>query len=111
MNYCMSLAFKDALVLALEHTGRSLKSVCQEAGVSYEQMKKVKQGKSGSTNVDDAIRLANALGMTLEEMMQDETALVRSEIVDLYNQLSPEERQFLLRSARGLHAPDHAEET
>ncbi len=107
MNYLMKLTFRDALILALERTGRSLKSVCQEAGVSYEQMKKVKQGGSKSTNVDDAVNIANQFGVTLEEFLQDKTATVRSEIVDLYNQLSDEERQFLIKSARGLRAPDH----
>lgn len=103
-NYtaCMVKNFREALIDALEKSGTPLKRVAEQTGVSYEQLKKLRQGKSTSTNVDDAVLVANYFGQTLEEFLADSTAALRSEIVDLYNQLTPEERRFLLASAKGM---------
>lgn len=98
----MSKSFRDALLEALEANNVSLQKVAAETGVSYEQLKKLKQGKSRSTNVDDALRVANFFGMSLDEFLQDESAKLRSEIVDLFDRLSASERDYLLKSARGL---------
>jgi phage repressor protein C with HTH and peptisase S24 domain len=65
----MKTSFRDAFLAALATSGRSLLDVSTEAGVSYEQMKKFKQGRSTSTNVDDAAALAGALGMSIEELL------------------------------------------
>lgn len=65
----MMMSFADALAEALYVTGISLKKLSESAGVSYEQMKKVRQGKSGSTNVDDAAKIAAALNMTLDAFL------------------------------------------
>lgn len=63
-------SFREALEEALKYSPRKLPSICADAGVSYEQMKKVLQGKSKSTNVDDAVRLAAAMGMSLETLLE-----------------------------------------
>ena len=102
----MSRSFRDALICALESTGTPLRQVAGATGVSYEQLKKLKQGRSRSTNVDDAKAVANFFGQSLDQFLEDEDTIVRLEIVSLYNQLSPEERRFLLASARGLRAQD-----
>lgn len=104
----MTKTFRDALMHWKDVTGRSLRDIASSSGVSYEQLKKLGQGKSRSTNVDDAVRIANDLGMTLEEFLDDKTVLIRSEIVEIYNKLSEQERQFLLASARGVSS-DHRE--
>lgn len=98
----MKMTFSEALTRVLDETGISLRAVAEGAGVSYEQLKKVKQGKSKSTNVDDAVKVANFLGMTLDELLDDDTAAIRSEIVDLYNQLTQQQRSFLLASVKGI---------
>lgn len=54
---------------ALATSGISLRSLAERADVSYEQLKKVKQGKSQTTNVDDAQRVAQALGLTLDQFL------------------------------------------
>ncbi|MDN5567690.1 MAG: phage repressor protein [Paracoccus sp. (in: a-proteobacteria)] len=64
----MEVTFKMALERALLETGRSLRSVAMASGVSYEQLKNLKQGKAKSTNVDDAIRVASAFGVTLDAL-------------------------------------------
>lgn len=101
----MSRRFYDALEEALDATGWSIAKLCQVAGVSKDQVTKFMQrgakGLPASTNVDDAVKLANALGLTLDEMLLDETAQLRSEAADLWRQLSQSERDILLAAARG----------
>ncbi|MEM5541777.1 S24 family peptidase [Sulfitobacter sp. AS92] len=65
----MALTFSEALSAALSSTKTPLRQISERAGVSYEQLKKVKQGKSQSTNVDDAQRVAAALGLTLDQFL------------------------------------------
>ncbi|MEQ8258080.1 MAG: S24 family peptidase [Roseovarius confluentis] len=65
----MSETFRDALDYALKSSGRSLRDVAQRAGVSYEQYKGFLQGKSRSTNVDDALKVAHAFGVSMEDFM------------------------------------------
>lgn len=89
---------------ALEQTNRSLRAVALDTGVSYEQLKKLSQNKSRSTNVDDAVKIANYFGMTLDEFIGDDTSARRSAILDLYSRLEPQEQEFLLAAAKGLHA-------
>lgn len=63
----MSRSFKEALEFALKKTGRSLREVTTTAGVSYDQYKGFMQGKSRSTNVDDAFKVAQAFGVSVED--------------------------------------------
>ena len=105
----MARRFYDALKEALDAVGWSIPKLCAEAGVSTAQITKfmqrgAKQNPNASTNVDDAVKIANALGMTLDEMIQDDTAALRSEAVSLWRQLSEGEREILLSAARGRNA-------
>ena len=95
------ITFREALILKLKATGKSLKSVAEGAKVSYEQLKKVRQGESKSTNVDDAVKVAAYFGMTLNDFMLGEQATARSEIVALLERLSPESRDLLISVAKG----------
>lgn len=107
----MTKPFHIALVEALDASGWSIPEMCKRAGVSKDQMTKfvqrAKNGDAPSTNVDDALKLANAFGVTLDEMMQDNTAALRSEAALLWRALDQGERDILLAAARGRHAmPD-----
>ncbi|WP_287882724.1 hypothetical protein [Paracoccus sp. (in: a-proteobacteria)] len=98
----MVMTFREALLMRTGGDGKpSLKAISEKAGVSYEQMKKVRQGATQRTNVDDAIKLAAAMGMTLNEFVEDSLAEDRAIVVSLYNQLTDEERQILRDAARG----------
>lgn len=108
---CMAKTFRDALLDAVERTGTPLKAVADGARVSYEQLKKVKQRPVASTNVDDAIRVANFFGLTLDEFLSDETAQDRAAIVSTYFQLSEQERLLLKATGRGLADQAHAAKT
>lgn len=46
-----------------------MRKLAEKAGVSYEQLKKINQGKTQSTNAEDALRLAAATGVSLESFM------------------------------------------
>lgn len=65
----MISTFRDAFIKAIETTGRSVRSVARAAGVSEEQLKSLYQGKSRSTNVDDARRIAAEFGVSLDDFL------------------------------------------
>ncbi|KPU84222.1 hypothetical protein JI58_05125 [Marinosulfonomonas sp. PRT-SC04] len=92
--------FREALLEKLDETGISLKQVADGAGVSYEQLKKLKQIKSRTTNVEDAMRVAHFFGLTLEELMAGQEASDQAEIVGLLGSLSTEARNFLITAAK-----------
>lgn len=99
----MRKTFRESLLAHMEEAGESLAEVARATGVSYEQIKKVKQ-RGGSTNIEDALKIANHFGLSLDEFLGDETQAIRSEIVDLYNALSAEEQDHLLAAARAFAA-------
>jgi transcriptional regulator with XRE-family HTH domain len=96
----MPLTFRAALRYWLSVSGRSLKQVADEAGVSYEQLKKVLQRDDASTNFDDGVKVARAFGISVDEFLGDPSSRLRSELLQLFQQLSPQEQQFLLDVAR-----------
>ena len=102
----MAKTFRDAFLAALARTGTPVKRVAEEAGVSYEQLKKLKGREGSSTNVEDAIKIARYFGYSLDEFIEDRTVQDRAEIVALYNQLTPRERAIL--RAAGSANPDLA---
>lgn len=59
--------FRAALERALQVNNVSLRKVALQSGVSYEQLKALKQGKAKTTNVDDAMRVASVFGVSLED--------------------------------------------
>ena len=106
----MAKTFRAALLAHIEASSLSLKEVADRSGVSYEQLKKVRQRDTASTNVDDARRVANVFGLTLDEFLDDRTIEDRIELVRLYNELSPQERRLLQAAAAGLSGPIHRED-
>lgn len=99
--------FRDALLAYVADNDISLRKIAEGSGVSYEQLKKLSQNKSRSTNVDDAAKIVKFLGTSLDEFLGDVDVSVRNEIVQLYNQLSEHERDYLLKSAQGLASARH----
>lgn len=109
INAGMAKTFRQALIDALERTGTPLKQVAEGAGVSYEQFKKLVQREDAATNVDDAVKVANFFGMTVDEFIEDRTAEARDAAADLWRQLSEAERDLLLAAARGRGAQGRVE--
>ena len=100
--------FRQALLDAIKD-GISLTDVAAGAGVSYEQLKKLRQREDARTNVHDAIRVARYFGMTLNEFMADDLQQDRLDLVRTYNSLSPEERDLVRALASARRAPPHAD--
>ncbi len=106
----MTKTFRAALLQALEETGLPLSKVALGSGVSYDQLKKLKQRPHASTNVDDARAVANFFGVTLDQFLGDTTVSARAEIIDLYNRLTEEEIEILKAAARARGDLGRAEE-
>lgn len=94
---CMVKTFNEALGDAVARNKTSLAAVAEATGVSYEQLKKLRQRPNASTNVDDAKLIANHFGMSLDEFLGDDLAQDRAAVVEAYNRLTPEERALLRR--------------
>lgn len=104
MKKDMAKTFAEAFIAAVSRSGWTIKRVADLSGVSAEQLKKVNQGKSRSTNAEDAVRVAAVFGLTLNEFLEDETVSDRIEIVEIYNRLSQEELDLLKVQAAGRRA-------
>lgn len=64
----MDLTFREALDHAMRATGESsLRQVANGAGVSYDILKNVRQGKSEKPNPEAAMKVARHFGVTLED--------------------------------------------
>ena len=66
----MQMTFKDALINAQSKGGRSLLSIARAAGVSYDTLKNVSQGKSQRPNLEDALKVARSFGVSLEQFLE-----------------------------------------
>lgn len=99
--------FREAFIEYRARSGWSIKHVAEIAEVSDEQLKKLHQGATRSTNVDDAVKVAHAFGVTLDEFLGDDFAADRDETVSLWLQLSEQERNLIRAASRGLRVEDH----
>jgi hypothetical protein len=97
----MVKSFRAALLDALEETGLPLSRVAAGSGVSYDQLKKLRQRPLASTNVDDARAVANFFGVTLDQFLDDTSLSARVQLVEFYNRLTDQEIQILKAAARG----------
>jgi transcriptional regulator with XRE-family HTH domain len=96
----MKRTFREAFIEALEVNQVSPNKVSLATGVSVHQLKKLREGKSLSTNVDDAIMIARFFGATLDEFLADPSIKRDAELNELLMKLEPSERQFLLNAAK-----------
>lgn len=96
----MSKTFRDALIEATKGGRPSLKKLAEETGVSYEQIKKLGQGKTQKTNVEDARKIAAYFGKKLEDFIDSPEMTVDIELASILSQLEPAERAFLLNAAK-----------
>lgn len=97
------LTFREALIKALASEGApSLRQVCLEAGVSYQQMSKLKLGHASSTNAEDAVKVANVFGVTLDEFLQADPDTAPHSVSLIYNRLPGPLRDKLRTYGQGL---------
>ena len=96
----MAKRFRQAFIDRLNQTGETVAQVARATGVSVEQLKKMRQRESASTNVDDGLKIAHHFGLSLDEFLGDTTVQDRNEMIGLYSRLSAAEQAFLLDVAR-----------
>ena len=65
----MRMTFRDALIHAADQRDLTIRHIAEKAGVSYEQLKKLKQRPDAKTNADDAVRVAHYFGVSLEAFL------------------------------------------
>ncbi len=106
----MAKPFTEALLEELARTGISMRQACVSAGVSYDAFKKVSAGRTKSANVDDAVKVAHALGKTVEELTGDTFNEDREALAALWRGLTQAEREILQAAARGRVAEDQEED-
>ena len=97
----MTKTFRQALLDYLASGGMQLPEIAKRSGVSHEQLKKVRQREGASTNVEDALAVANACGFSLDEFLGDQTRELRATVVDQYTRLTDAEKDLLLTLSRG----------
>lgn len=77
----MQQTFREAFLSAIKNSSKSMRQVALDSGVSYEQLKNLSQGKSKSTNVDDAVRIAASFGISLEAFLEGQLTSNRATTV------------------------------
>jgi transcriptional regulator with XRE-family HTH domain len=102
----MVKTFRSALMDAMEKTGLPLSKVAEGSGVSYGQLKKLRQRPNASTNVDDANAVAKFFGVTLDQFLDAPESSARVELAEFYSHLTDAEIEIVKAVARGLCAPD-----
>lgn len=65
----MTNDFREAFLHAIRTSGRSVREVAATAGVSYDLLKSLHQGKARRTNVDDALRVIAAFGVSVDDFL------------------------------------------
>ena len=106
----MAKLFRTAFLEALELTKWSIPRIADASDVSKDQLNKLKQRETAKTNVDDARKVANAFGYTLDEFLDDQLLSDRDEAASLWGQLSDREKHLIRASAKELPDLDHVED-
>ncbi len=67
----MAITFREALLKAMDATEASISEIALGSGVSYEQLKKIRQRPNSSTNIGDARAVARFFGFSLSDFLED----------------------------------------
>lgn len=84
--------------------------LAKRAGVDNSTIRKMLSIDGASPRLETARRICKALGTTYEAFMSDPDDPLSKEILDLYTQLKPSERQMLIAAAKGLVSAGQAED-
>ena len=88
--------FKQRVLDAMQRHAMTKAELSRRSGVPYHAMDKWLKGISRDTSTSNAVAIAGALGITVDDETQYE------ELRSLFSQLPTEKRAFLLEAARGL---------
>lgn len=90
------IAFRQRVIQALEEQGINKADLSRMSKVPYHAIDKFLKRDGATTSSDNAISIANALGITVDDDAEYD------ELRQLFYQLDEEQRSFLIKSARGL---------
>ena len=88
--------FNEALLEAAADRGWSLSKVAEEAGVSYEMLKKLKQRPNSKINIKDGVLVARAFGMTVNEFIGEVEESDQTETIRLLSNMSDQAREAIV---------------
>jgi len=99
--------FRESFIHHLAASGLKVSQVAAATGVSDQQLHKLKQRRAGTTNVEDAVKIARFFGKTLEEFLDEPENVQVSDVLALLNRLSEDEKAILVAQIEGLVASRH----
>ena len=85
----MGISFKDALNQTLAKTGQSLETVAKGANVPLAALQTFMQDDNGTLVVEDAIKVAEFFGLSLDRFLDDPKVANHIAIAQLYSSLPP----------------------
>ncbi len=93
------MTFREALLFWIEKRNLSLRQVSEGSQVSYEQLKKLKQIDTRTTNFDDGVKVSRFFHLSVEDFLAGEENSGRDSIVGVLEALSPAAREVLENAA------------
>lgn len=85
----MGISFKDALNQTLAKTGQSLETAAEGANVPLKALQTFMQDDTGALVVEDAIKVAEFFGLSLDRFLDDPKVANHIAIAQLYSSLPP----------------------
>lgn len=90
------IPFRERVIQAMKERGIKKSELSRASGVSYHALDKFLKREGAETSAENAVKLARALGLKVDEAAEYE------ELRRLFYRLSPEKREFVLMTLRGL---------
>ena len=100
--------FAAAFRAHLTASGRQIREISRTSGVPHDALYSLKYGKSRNMGVNDAIRVAQAFGMTFEQFMRGPEVAPSDDLHRMMLRLTDKERMAIatmLAELRPPHAP------
>lgn len=104
MSQCGTMAddFRRAFLRHIEEHGTPLTALSRATGVSLDVLKKLKTRGAGSTTVENGMLIAAYYGETVNQFVALEPVTERQKLNNLFELLTPSERQLLEAQMLGL---------
>lgn len=98
----MPQRFRDAFLWHLDKYGAAMAAIHRDTGVSLDILKKLKRGDSQSTNVEDAVLIADYFGKSVNAFIRCDPVGSEAELARLMDQLDARDVRMLLAQIRGI---------
>jgi len=99
------LSFREAMIERLDLTGITVADLARKTGVSKGLLDKLRQRRTETPNVYDAMLISRFFGQTVEEFMGIRSrAEKRDEIIEMLKLLSPEHRAMMIAQIQAVAA-------